>query len=161
MSLTGVASLDARVASLDDSIGKASAWLAGIDAGFGTEDRALAYRVLRTWLHTLRDRLSTLPGPRRSAAVRADRVHRLSSRACGAAVSLTEPGRNAIAGEQATGEASAGQRPQSVCMDGFLKKRRLSLRWFEPNTCHHLRKRPVSWGIPASRAVALRAVGSG
>jgi hypothetical protein len=32
---------------------------------------------------------------------------------------------------------------------------RLSLRWFEPNTCHHLRKRPVSWGFPASRAVAL------
>ena len=22
--------------------------------------------------------------------------------------------------------------------------RRLSLRWFEPNTCHHVRKRPVS-----------------
>jgi len=37
-----------RVASLNASIGKASAWLADIDAGLGTEDRALAYRVLRT-----------------------------------------------------------------------------------------------------------------
>jgi len=36
------------VASLNASIGKASAWLADIDAGLGTEDRALAYRVLRT-----------------------------------------------------------------------------------------------------------------
>src|SRR6266567_6172860 len=25
--------------------------------------------------------------------------------------------------------------------------RRLSLRWFEPNTCHHLRKRPLGWGF--------------
>src|SRR6266481_735930 len=35
-------------------------------------------------------------------------------------------------------------RGQAVC-----KNRRLSLRWFEPNTCHHQRKRPVSWGYPA------------
>ena len=33
---------------------------------------------------------------------------------------FTEPGRNAIAGEQAAGEVSAGQRPQSVRMDGCL-----------------------------------------
>jgi hypothetical protein len=26
-------------------------------------------------------------------------------------------------------------------------------RWFEPNTCHHLRKRPASWDFPAMRAV--------
>jgi hypothetical protein len=25
--------------------------------------------------------------------------------------------------------------------------RRLSLRWFEPNTCHHQRKRPAAWGF--------------
>ena len=51
MSFTGVD-------SLDRSIGKANAWLADIDAGFGTADRRLAYRVLRAWLHSLRDRLS-------------------------------------------------------------------------------------------------------
>jgi hypothetical protein len=44
--------------------------------------------------------------------------------------------RNAIAVEQVAGEASAGQLPQIVCMDGYLQNRRLSLRWFEPNTCH-------------------------
>jgi uncharacterized protein (DUF2267 family) len=51
MSFTGVHSLDA-------SIDKANAWLADIDAGFGTQDRHLAYRVLRAWLHCLRDRLT-------------------------------------------------------------------------------------------------------
>lgn len=51
MSFTGVD-------SLDRSIDKANAWLADIDAGFGTSDRHLAYRVLRAWLHCLRDRLT-------------------------------------------------------------------------------------------------------
>ena len=51
MSHTGVSSLDA-------SIDKANVWLAEIDAGFGTSDRRLAYRVLRAWLHCLRDRLT-------------------------------------------------------------------------------------------------------
>ena len=46
------------VENLDRSIEKANAWLADIDAGFGTSDRHLAYRVLRAWLHCLRDRLS-------------------------------------------------------------------------------------------------------
>jgi uncharacterized protein (DUF2267 family) len=51
MSFTGVA-------SLGRSIDKANAWLADIDAGFGTSDRHLAHRVLRAWLYCLRDRLS-------------------------------------------------------------------------------------------------------
>jgi len=51
MSFTGVD-------SLDRSIDKANAWLADIDAGFATSDRHLAYRVLRAWLHNLRDRLT-------------------------------------------------------------------------------------------------------
>jgi uncharacterized protein (DUF2267 family) len=51
MSFTGVSSLDA-------SIDRANAWLADIDEGFGTSDRRLAYRVLRAWLHCLRDRLT-------------------------------------------------------------------------------------------------------
>ena len=46
------------VENLDRSIEKANAWLTDIDAGFGTSDRRLAYRVLRAWLHCLRDRLS-------------------------------------------------------------------------------------------------------
>ena len=50
--------LSTGVENLDASIGKANAWLADIDAGFGTSDRHLAYRVLRAWLHCLRDRLS-------------------------------------------------------------------------------------------------------
>lgn len=46
MSFTGVA-------SLDHSIDKSNAWLAGIEEGFGTHDRRLAYRVARAWLHSL------------------------------------------------------------------------------------------------------------
>jgi uncharacterized protein (DUF2267 family) len=46
------------VDSLDSGVEKANAWLADIDAGFGTSDRQLAYRVLRAWLHCLRDRLT-------------------------------------------------------------------------------------------------------
>ena len=51
MSITGVE-------NLDRSVEKTNAWLADIDAGFDTSDRHLAYRVLRAWLHCLRDRLS-------------------------------------------------------------------------------------------------------
>jgi len=45
-----------------------------------------------------------------------------------------------------------------------LQNRRLSLRWFEPNTCHHQRKRPLACGnrghvaaVLLSRLVPLRA----
>ena len=51
MSFTGVG-------SLDRSIDKSKAWLAGIEEGFGTHDRRFAYRVARAWLHNLRDRLT-------------------------------------------------------------------------------------------------------
>ena len=51
MSFTGVDSLDA-------SIGKVNQWLADVADAFGTDDRRFAYRVLRTWLHCLRDRLT-------------------------------------------------------------------------------------------------------
>jgi uncharacterized protein (DUF2267 family) len=50
MSRTGIDSLDA-------SIDKTNTWLADVAASFGTQDRRLAYRVTRSWLHTLRDRL--------------------------------------------------------------------------------------------------------
>jgi uncharacterized protein (DUF2267 family) len=45
------------VDSLDRSIDKTNTWLADVATSFGTEDRRLAYRVTRSWLHTLRDRL--------------------------------------------------------------------------------------------------------
>lgn len=51
MSFTGVS-------SLDHSIDKVNTWLTDIDKGFATEDRHLAYRVARAWLHCLRDRLT-------------------------------------------------------------------------------------------------------
>jgi uncharacterized protein (DUF2267 family) len=51
MSATGIS-------SLDQSIEKTNAWLAGIADEFGADDRGLAYRILRAWLHTLRDRLT-------------------------------------------------------------------------------------------------------
>jgi uncharacterized protein (DUF2267 family) len=45
------------VDSLDRSIDKTNTWLADVASSFGTEDRRLAYRVTRSWLHILRDRL--------------------------------------------------------------------------------------------------------
>jgi uncharacterized protein (DUF2267 family) len=45
------------VDGLDRSIEKTNAWLADVAASFGTADRRLAYKVTRSWLHTLRDRL--------------------------------------------------------------------------------------------------------
>jgi uncharacterized protein (DUF2267 family) len=36
----------------------ANAWLADIGEVFGTKDRRFAYRLLRAWLHALRDRLT-------------------------------------------------------------------------------------------------------
>jgi len=45
------------VDSLDRSIETTNQWLGDVASSFGTEDRRLAYRVTRSWLHTLRDRL--------------------------------------------------------------------------------------------------------
>ena len=45
------------VDSLDRSIDNTNRWLADVATSFGTEDRRMAYRVTRSWLHTLRDRL--------------------------------------------------------------------------------------------------------
>jgi uncharacterized protein (DUF2267 family) len=51
MSFTGVT-------SLDSSIMKTSTWMADIDRELGTDNRQLAYRVARAWMHCLRDRLT-------------------------------------------------------------------------------------------------------
>jgi uncharacterized protein (DUF2267 family) len=45
------------VDSLDRSIERTNQWLGDVASSFETEDRKLAYRVTRSWLHTLRDRL--------------------------------------------------------------------------------------------------------
>lgn len=51
MSFTGVD-------SLDRSIEKTNAWIAGIAGELDTQDRRFAYRIARAWLHCLRDRLT-------------------------------------------------------------------------------------------------------
>lgn len=43
--------------SIDRAVHTANAWLADVARAFGTNDRRFAYRVLRTWLHLLRDRM--------------------------------------------------------------------------------------------------------
>jgi uncharacterized protein (DUF2267 family) len=40
------------------AVHRASVWLADVAAALGTQDRHYARRVLRAWLHTLRDRLT-------------------------------------------------------------------------------------------------------
>lgn len=47
-----------RVAALDHAIDAAHTWINDVAKEFDTEDREFAYRVLRAWLHTLRDRLT-------------------------------------------------------------------------------------------------------
>ncbi len=47
-----------RVAVIDNAAQTANAWVDDVATAFGTADRQFAYRVLRSWLHTLRDRLT-------------------------------------------------------------------------------------------------------
>lgn len=51
----------------DRAMHSASAWLTDVAKALGTEDRHFAYRALRAWLHTLRDRL-TVDGAAQFAA---------------------------------------------------------------------------------------------
>jgi uncharacterized protein (DUF2267 family) len=46
-----------RSDAFDHMTQTANAWLVDVASAFGTEDRRFAYRVLRAWLHALRDRL--------------------------------------------------------------------------------------------------------
>ncbi|TCC21614.1 DUF2267 domain-containing protein [Kribbella sindirgiensis] len=46
-----------RVEAIDHAERTARLWVAGVAMEFGTADKQFAYRVLRAWLHTLRDRL--------------------------------------------------------------------------------------------------------
>ncbi|HEX5566655.1 MAG TPA: DUF2267 domain-containing protein [Streptomyces sp.] len=42
----------------EHAIHTANTWLKAVSESLGTEDRHLAHRVLRTWMHTLRDRIT-------------------------------------------------------------------------------------------------------
>ncbi|MFF8994577.1 DUF2267 domain-containing protein [Streptomyces sp. NPDC014983] len=42
----------------EHAIHSANIWLKGVSEALGTEDRHLAHRILRAWLHTFRDRLT-------------------------------------------------------------------------------------------------------
>ncbi len=46
-----------RLDAFDHALHTAHTWVSDVAKEFGTEDRRFAYRVLRAWLHTLRDRL--------------------------------------------------------------------------------------------------------
>ena len=47
-----------KVSALDHAMQTAHTWVHDVAREFDTEDREFAYRVLRAWLHTLRDRLT-------------------------------------------------------------------------------------------------------
>lgn len=42
----------------DHAVQSANIWVKAVAEALGTEDRHLAHRALRTWLHTLRDRVT-------------------------------------------------------------------------------------------------------
>ncbi|MGW2744115.1 DUF2267 domain-containing protein [Streptomyces sp. NPDC001450] len=47
-----------RPPDFEHAIHSANIWLKAVSEALDTEDRHFAHRVLRTWLHTLRDRLT-------------------------------------------------------------------------------------------------------
>jgi uncharacterized protein (DUF2267 family) len=47
-----------KVSAIDHATQSAHTWVCDVAREFDTEDREFAYRVLRAWLHTLRDRLT-------------------------------------------------------------------------------------------------------
>jgi uncharacterized protein (DUF2267 family) len=51
MSVTGVH-------SIDSSITRTNSWLADVADSLGVDDRRLAFRIARAWLHVLRDHLT-------------------------------------------------------------------------------------------------------
>lgn len=51
-----------KVSALEHAFQSAQTWVGDVAAEFDTEDREFAYRVLRAWLHTLRDRLTVDAG---------------------------------------------------------------------------------------------------
>jgi uncharacterized protein (DUF2267 family) len=56
-----------RVATIDRSVEKTHIWLNELAEELGDDDRQAAYRVLRAYLHTLRDRLTVEEGAQLAA----------------------------------------------------------------------------------------------
>lgn len=51
-----------RIGVFDHAVQTANTWVNDVAEEFATDDRRFAYRVLRAWLHTLRDRLTVEAG---------------------------------------------------------------------------------------------------
>jgi uncharacterized protein (DUF2267 family) len=47
-----------RVSTFDHAVQVANTWVRDVAKEFDTDDQHFAYRVLRAWMHTLRDRLT-------------------------------------------------------------------------------------------------------
>lgn len=58
-----------HVSSLDHAGQVAQAWINEVASEFDTDDREFCYRVLRAWLHTLRDRLTVEAAARFAAGL--------------------------------------------------------------------------------------------
>lgn len=56
-----------HIPGLDHSVERTNIWLGELAAELGSDDRHEAYRVLRGFLHTLRDRLTTVEAAELSA----------------------------------------------------------------------------------------------
>jgi uncharacterized protein (DUF2267 family) len=56
--MKGVSMLMARPANFDHAVQVATRWVHDVAQAFPTEDSEFAFRALRAWLHTLRDRLT-------------------------------------------------------------------------------------------------------
>lgn len=59
--------MSSRLIAFDHAVHAANVWVDDIADAYHTDDRGFAYRVLRTWLHRLRDRL-TVPATASFAA---------------------------------------------------------------------------------------------
>ena len=51
-------STNMKVSAVEHAMHTAHTWINDVAKEFDTDDREFAYRVLRAWLHTLRDRLT-------------------------------------------------------------------------------------------------------
>ena len=71
----------------------------------------------------------------------------------GAGTSASQPVALSAILLSAASQGGAWQVPR-VAKGSGLSNRRLSLRWFEPNTCHYMRRRPARYEFPAMRVVS-------
>ena len=160
MSFTGADNLDA-------SIDKANAWLTDIDAGFGTSDRRLAYRVLRAWLHCLRDRLSVevaahfaaqLPELLRGVFFDGWNPSRVPRNTTGPGTSPGSPVRpGSVTPMWSRQPGSCPPLPGATCPRGWWRKRSGCC----PPGCGNCWSRPRPGRLPGRRAEPAPAAGRG